>query len=414
MVKLSLVVINIQDTLHTDFNIDMTVVTMADGLEHNYFSYITWLKDNASPVGTATLVTAYIPHILRYWNAYDNVVILSAKLENNHNNTNTEEYYSTIVNAHYQVQDAKHRINDAKYKRHHTKTPLDIPRQRLINTDYNYSFIGKIDKVKQRGTEILITLKDIGWKFTQHVPKDFRDNYIADQYLDDAFQSMCEFLEVDFAYSIETLHEYKFASDGYSVTKDNETIENVPNTIQNLTESDNIKAISDSRYTMENDDLNEYNKKKEQTQTNTQNATNEATSIASSVVNQVSDKISTNQNNNTEDTGIDEKVQLYKQEFHEKIRDLFIGNSYYDSNLVSNVMNYDAITKTSTNNTNDSQIENIDDKKENKKDDKQNKTQSNQSHKTYKAKNISQLVGLHNINASDQDIIAAGKKIFNR
>ena len=98
MVKLSLVVINIEDTLHTDFNIDMTVVTMADGLEHNYFSYITWLKDNASPVGTATLVTAYIPHILRYWNAYNNVVILSAKLENNHNNTNTEENEKDIFN----------------------------------------------------------------------------------------------------------------------------------------------------------------------------------------------------------------------------------------------------------------------------------------------------------------------------
>lgn len=397
-----------QGTLHTDYTIDLTVITTADGLEHNYFSYVTWLKDNASPVGTATLVTAYMPNVLKYWNAYQDVVIISAKLANNKNNTNTTEYYSTIVNAHYQTQDAKHRINDKIYKRHHTQTPLGIPNQRLVNTDYNYSFIGKIDKVKQRGVEILITLKDIGWKFTQHVPKDFRDQYVANQYLDDAFQSICEFLSVEFAYSIKTLHEYKFASDGYSVTKDNETIETVPNTIQNIIETETNKAISDSRYTMENDALNEYNKKQKQKQNKDDKKTDDITSIASEVVNKASEKISTNQNNNNaEESNVDEKVKLYQADFHEKIRDLFIGNSYYDSDLITNVMNYDAITKQSTDTSNDKNIEPVKDK--DKKDDK-SKVKNKKI--TYKAKNISQLAGLPSINASDQDIIKAGAKIL--
>lgn len=397
------------NTLDTDFVIDLTVVTTADGLEHNYFSYITWLKDNASPVGTATLVTAYMPNVLKYWNSYGETVIISAKLDKNHNNTNTEEYYSTMVNAHYQVQDAKHRINDNISNRHHTQTPLGIPKQRLINTDYNYSFIGKIDKVKQRGMELFIILKDIGWKFTQYVPKDFRDKYIADQYLDDAFQSICEFLGVEFAYSIKTLHEYKFASDGYSVTKDNETIETVPNTIQNLLESNTMKAVSDSRYTMENDDLNQYNKK--QNETKTKSKIDDAKSIASEAVNKTADKISTNQdNNNTDDSNIDEKVKLYQAEFHEKIRDLFIGNSYYSSDLTSNIMNYDAITKTVADTSESDDIKKIDEK-EDKKQDKKAKDKQNKK-TTYKAKNISQLAGLPSINASDQDIIKAGKKVL--
>ena len=134
-----------------------------------------------------------------------------------------------------------------------------MKKKELTNDEYNYSLICKISKLRHKGKKIIIYFEDLGWKFLQKVPSEFRQTFIAGQPLDKAFQAICEFLEVDFAYSIETLHEYKFESDGYSVTKDNETIENVPNTIQNLTESDSIKAISDSRYTMENDDLNKYN-----------------------------------------------------------------------------------------------------------------------------------------------------------
>ena len=73
----------------------------------------------------------------------------------------------------------------------------------------------------------IIHIEDIGWKFLQKVPKEFRDTYIANQSLDKAFQAICEFLGVEFAYSIEDLSEYTFGADGYSITKDGQVVEDV-------------------------------------------------------------------------------------------------------------------------------------------------------------------------------------------
>ena len=69
--------------------------------------------------------------------------------------------------------------------------------------EYNYSFIGKVYRFKQIGQTFVIYLEDLGWKFVQKVPDEFRKTYIAGQTLDDAFQAICEFMGVDFAYSID-------------------------------------------------------------------------------------------------------------------------------------------------------------------------------------------------------------------
>ena len=41
---------------------------------------------------------------------------------------------------------------------------------------------------------------------------------------------------------------------------------------------------------------------------------------------------------------IQEKIEKNKEDFENKILDLFRGNTYYESDLVSSVMNYDSIT----------------------------------------------------------------------
>ena len=39
-----------------------------------------------------------------------------------------------------------------------------------------------------------------------------------------------------------------------------------------------------------------------------------------------------------------EKIEKYQEEFDRKIKDLFIGNTFYDSNISDPILNYDWIT----------------------------------------------------------------------
>lgn len=52
--------------------------------------------------------------------------------------------------------------------------------------------------------------------------------------------------------------------------------------------------------------------------------------------------------NNTEEESdtqsIQDKIEQYQQEFDDKIKDLFIGNTFYDSNTSDPILNYDWIT----------------------------------------------------------------------
>ena len=46
----------------------------------------------------------------------------------------------------------------------------------------------------------------------------------------------------------------------------------------------------------------------------------------------------------TDTVSVDEKIEIYQEEFDEKIKDLFIGNTYYDSNLTDAILNYNWIS----------------------------------------------------------------------
>ena len=51
------------------------------------------------------------------------------------------------------------------------------------------------------------------------------------------------------------------------------------------------------------------------------------------------------------DESLEQKIQEHQEDFDKKILDLFIGNAYYDSDLVNPVLDYGRITVTPSSNT---------------------------------------------------------------
>ena len=232
-------------------------------------------------------------------------------------------------------------------------------RIRLQNDNYNYSFIGKVHKIKQTGKTFTIYLEDLGWKFLQKVPNEFRKTYVAGQTLDNAFQAICEFMGIDFAYSIEDLSGLNFAADGYSIEKDGAIVEDTPSIFDEFTKTNDEEETEEEEKTedeimgeqiqgdkpFEAPGLVKYKNKQKQLEQDKKQANNQSS-------NQVNDKalnqLTTNQQNEStteeETQKENEKIEQYQEEFDEKIKDLFKGNTLYDSNVSDPILNYDWIT----------------------------------------------------------------------
>lgn len=289
-----------------NMQVDVRVITLNDNLHHPYFTSIDISKDNLSPIGIGKIITVYSSDILKYWTNYTGIVVISFNMKESKNiNTNSSNFTEAY----------------------------GLP-ERLENNEYNYSLISKVSKIKHKGKQIIIYLEDLGWKFLQKVPKEFRETYIAGQSLDKAFQAICEFLGVDFAYSIKDLQEYNFGADGYSIEKEGEVIEIVETMLSKLKtqeeEEEENNPLDQEDY--ENPNLIEFDN---------ENKNNE-------------DYVRNDKQNNrqvNEPTEEEKVVEEYEEEFNQKILDLFIGNTFYESKLTSNIMSYDSITITPTSNS---------------------------------------------------------------
>ena len=323
---------------------DISVITVDDNINHTYCSKIRWDKDNFLPIGTAQLTMPYSKDIEQYWIKYSGIVVIHANL-NSHTNS--------VIASQLEVPDTIS-LNLKKYV--DTEVDIDDKKRtlRFKNDEYNYAFIGKISRFKQVGKTFIIYLEDIGWKFLQKVPQEFRNSYIANQSLDDAFQAICEFMGVDFAYSIEDLSEYNFAADGYSVQKDGEIIETVPTILTEWVdnpeddEEEDDEGGLDPDNGFESETLKEVvdqqkNALRNQLSNNQSNKSLNAQTTNSESVDNVIDN-NTEEEQNTQ--SIQDKIEQYQQEFDDKIKDLFIGNSFYDSNTSDPILNYNNITIT--------------------------------------------------------------------
>lgn len=288
--------------LSVDREVIAQIITLKDGLTHPYFSFIDISKDNTSPIGIAKFRTFYDQQIVDYWARYDGVVVISFSINDLHRENTNSLNYSELYGLSGRTQ----------------------------NEEYNYSFICKVSRLKQKGKEIIIFLEDLGWKFLQKVPNEFRQTYIANQYLDDALQAMCEFLDVHFAYSIEDLHNFQFGADGYSITKEGQVIEEVQTILTTM-----VTDTSDVEDPLE-DPIFEDQGLLDLLGMNTEEKNvNEDYSLSANI-----------------DESLEKKIQEHQEDFDKKILDLFIGNAYYDSDLVNPVLDYGRITVTPSSNTN--------------------------------------------------------------
>ena len=326
---------------------DISIITLSDNISHTYCSKIKWDKDNYSPLGTAQLVMPYSKEIEAYWIKYSGAVVIHANL-----NFRPQSLTQATM---YQMEDTlslnmkNYQKNQQQEKEVTKKKDKKTNKIHLQNDYYNYSFIGKTARFKQVGKTFIVYLEDLGWKFVQKVPKEFRDSYIAGQSLDDAFQAICEFMGVDFAYSIEDLSEYHFSADGYSIEKDGQVIEDVPSILkewkaktedeeeENETQDESMgKSINQEGF--ESSGLQEHKNKQKQSNNQSSNSLN------AQVTNQTNNQ--ENQDNKVEEQQQTptEKIEKYQEEFDRKIKDLFIGNTFYDSNISDPILNYDWIT----------------------------------------------------------------------
>ena len=360
---------------------DISIITLSDNISHTYCSKIKWDKDNYSPLGTAQLVMPYSKEIEAYWIKYSGAVVIHANL-----NFRPQSLTQATM---YQMEDTlslnmkNYQKNQQQEKEVTKKKDKKTNKIHLQNDYYNYSFIGKTARFKQVGKTFIVYLEDLGWKFIQKVPKEFRDSYIAGQSLDDAFQAICEFMGVDFAYSIEDLSEYHFSADGYSIEKDGQVIEDVPSILkewkaktedeeeENETQDESMgKSINQEGF--ESSGLQEYKNKQKQSNNQSSNSLN------AQVTNQTNNQ--ENQDNKVEEQQQTptEKIEKYQEEFDRKIKDLFIGNTFYDSNISDPILNYDWITivpKTPVSTTTDTNTQDTNQNQENNQENNQSTNQ---------------------------------------
>ena len=158
---------------------------------------------------------------------------------------------------------------------------------------------------------------------------------------------------VDFAYSIEDLSEYNFAADGYSVQKDGEIIETVPTILTEWVDNSEDEGEEDDEGGLDPDNGFESETLKEVVDQQKNALRNQLSNQANKSLNaQTTNSESVNNviDNNTEEEqntqSIQDKIEQYQQEFDDKIKDLFIGNTFYDSDTSNPVLNYNNITIT--------------------------------------------------------------------
>lgn len=332
----------------SNFQTEILVITLDDNLSHPYFESLELNKDNVNPIGNAVLTTFYTDNILNYWAKYSGVVIVSVRmLDSNKDNTNSLNYFDNKIKPEFmryqeivKKRNARKGVEEQNEKDKKEKTVKQV----LQNDYYNYSFIGRVSRFKQKGKKYVLYLEDLGWKFMQKVPKEFRDAYIAGQYLDDAFQAICEFMGVEFAYSIEDLHEYTFGSDGYSIQKDGKTIEDVPQILREWAngttdEDEDEDTLGEKLFGSmdENTGLIEFNKKNNIVH-------NTSSDSQKSALEKMNDELNGENDEDEDKQSVEDKIKEYQEEFDEKVKNLFIGNTFYESDLCNPILNYDNIT----------------------------------------------------------------------
>ena len=170
---------------------NITVITADDNLIHNYFTSMEVSWDSSNCLSTAVIKMPKMnTENTNYWTTYTGQLTIYAGYNF------TFDYANQ--NSHPTEEDAAESLT--KY---------------WDNSDIKPFFRGEISRVKELGTDIAIYVNSIGIRFQQKIPDDFRESYIYNQNVRDAFQAICEFLGVKHICPPKTASE-----EGDSATED--------------------------------------------------------------------------------------------------------------------------------------------------------------------------------------------------
>ena len=210
--------VNEETTINQPIN-NITVITADDNLIHNYFSSMDVSWDASNCLSTAIIKMPKMnTENTNYWVTYTGQLTIYAGYNFvfdyvNENSNPTE-------------QDAANSL--VKY---------------WDNSNIKPFFRGEISRVKELNQELVIYVNSIGVRFQQKMPDDFRQAYIYNQNVRDAFQAICEFLGVKYICPPKTATD-----DGEEVTEDEQAstdgTENDVSTQQNKTQQIQQTAVN--------------------------------------------------------------------------------------------------------------------------------------------------------------------------
>lgn len=151
---------------------NITVITADDNLIHNYFTSmdISWDASNCLSSAIIKMPKMNVENT-HYWSTYTGQLTIYAGYNF------TFDYVNN--NSHSTENDAAASLT--KY---------------WDNSDIKPFFRGEISRVKEYEEDITLYVDSIGRRFQQKIPDEFRQSFINNQNVRDAFQAICEFLGV--------------------------------------------------------------------------------------------------------------------------------------------------------------------------------------------------------------------------
>ena len=145
----------------------IVIHTEKDNLVHNYFHDFNMYWDAGDPMSSAILkLPKTDTENTKYWITYTGDVVI---------------YLGNEINTEMQ------KSQDQKAQ----NTYWDLQGMKPI-------FKGEIGRIKEYDKELEIHVDSIGKRFKQKIPEDFRQSFIYNQNVRDAFQAICEFLGVKY------------------------------------------------------------------------------------------------------------------------------------------------------------------------------------------------------------------------
>ena len=236
---------------------NITVITVEDNLIHNYFTSMDISWDASNCLSSAIIKAPKLnTENVNYWTTYIGQLTIYAGYNFTFDYVNNNSYPTE--------KDAANSLT--KYWDNSSITPF---------------FKGEVSRVKEMENDIIIYVDSIGRRFQQKIPDEFRQAFIYNQNVRDAFQAICEFLGVEYICPPKT------------VTDDGET------------EEEDGEVTTDGT---ENDVSTQQNKEKQMQQT-VQNKVNQ-TNSSNSPSSDPSDSENQDSTTDTEDTSLTDNEEI--------------------------------------------------------------------------------------------------------